>query len=157
MSLLNKARNVAVAILDPNYHAKTAEADEIRQRHSAQGGILKNQWYRLANLNNQIVGLSFVCDCRKEVQFLNLFEWLIDYECPQCRVRYELLKAIGLGPDSPISELAAAVATLPIRQRAAGAPQPPRFLDTWSSSDDGVDYEKTDPGAAGFGVGFGGH
>jgi len=141
---------------DPAYRQKTNEADEIRTRHAAQGGILKNQWYRLSNLSNNIVGLSFVCDCGREVQLLNLFEWLLDYACPQCRTKFELLKFIGLKAESPISALAPAIAKLPIRPRAAGAPPAPRALDTWAGLDDGVKYEQHDPGMGGFGVGFGG-
>lgn len=152
MNIFGKIANV----LDPDYRQKTNEANEIRLRHQAQGGILKNQWYRLSNLSNNIVGLSFVCDCGREVQLLNLFEWLRDYVCPQCKTKFELLKAIGLGPASPISDLSEAIAKLPIRPRAAGAPPAPRVLDTWSGLSDGVGYEKADPGMAGFGVGFGG-
>ena len=153
MSLLNKARNVAIELLDPDYRAKTNEADAIRKSHQAQGGILKNQWYRLSNLSNNIVGLSFVCDCAREVQLLNLFEWLRDYECPVCKTKFELLKAVGLSAASPISDLAPAISKLPIRPRAAGEPRQPRVLDTWSALSDGVGYEQHDPGMAGFGVG----
>jgi hypothetical protein len=142
--------------LDPEYKAKTTEANAIRLQHQSQGGILKNQWYRLSNLSNNIVGLSFVCDCAREVQLLNLFEWLRDYECPQCKTKFSLLKALGLAPEASSAELAAKVATLPLRPRAAGAPPAPRMLDTWSGKDEGVGYEQHDPGMAGFGVGFGG-
>src|SRR5208282_4084380 len=143
-------------VLDPAYRQKNNEAEAIRKQYAVQGGLLKNQWYRLSNLSNNIVGLSFVCDCGREVQLLNLFEWLLDYACPQCRTKFELLKFIGLKADSPISALAPAIAKLPIRPRAAGAPPAPRAIDTWSGLSEGVGYEQHDPGAAGFGVGFGG-
>jgi|HubBroStandDraft_5_1064220.scaffolds.fasta_scaffold17762_3 hypothetical protein len=147
-------------IFDPEVRRNQSEAEEARARFKAQEeqhpGMRPSQWYRLSNAGNNIVGLSFVCNCRKEVQFLNLFQWLVEYECPQCRVKYELLKAVGLTPDSPIKALSKAIATLPVRPRAAGEPPRPKFLDTWASSDDGVGYERHDPGMAGFGVGFGG-
>ena len=134
---------------DPAYRQKTNEADAIRAAHATQGGILTNSWYRLSNLSNNIVGLSFVCNCAREVQLLNLFEWLRDYECPQCHTKFNLLKALGLAPEASSAELAAKVAMLPIRPRAAGQPPQPRVLDTWSGSDETASYENFDPGKGG--------
>ena len=139
---------------DPEYRHKTADADEIRTRTAAQGGIIKNQWYRLVTTQGKVVGFSFACKCGIEYKLLSAFEWLRDYKCPTCKEAFDILKSVGLRESSPISDLVPALAKLPSRPHVAGeSVQQPRFMDTWNGADDGVGYEQHNPGASG--VGFG--
>jgi len=149
MSLIDKARNIAVGLLDPNYHEKTTEADEIRTRHAAQGGVLKNQWYRLSRPDGKVVGFSYSCKCGTEYKLFSAFEWLRDYRCTSCGARFDLLGSVGLSASSPIADLVPALANLPARPHVAGPDTRQRFVDTWAQSDDGAGYEIGDPGKGG--------
>ncbi len=152
MGILDNLRTTAVTLLDPHYHENIAEAQAIKMAHSSQGGILANQWYRLYNANGNCVGFSFSCACRQEFQMLHALEWFRDYQCPQCKMKFELLKAVGLTADSPIKELESALAKLPIRPRAAGTPPRPRVIDTWAADQsDPVEYTGISGGFAGIG------
>lgn len=125
-------RKAALSLLG----ASSSEEETLRHLYSGQGGFAKNQWYRLYNAAGTCVGFSYVCKCGTEYQLLNALEWYRDYKCG-CGGKFELLRFVGLTPDSPIKSQNAAFAKLPIRPRAAGAPPKPRSIDIWEQSGSG--------------------
>jgi len=142
-SILEGLRTLIIERLRPGTREALGEREVLRQMYSAEnaGRIQPNSWYRLHNENGDCVGFSYVCNCNVERQMLSAFEWMRDYACPQCKAKFDLLRFVGIKAASgeftkKPEEWEKLLATLPIRPRLAGKPQP-RAIDTWSASGDG--------------------
>ncbi len=147
-SLLDSFKQSIIRALDPQHNRKETELSYLRQVYNNAPGIKRNQWYRIATEVGNLVGFSFSCACGQEYQLLSINDWLRDYHCPQCKTEFDLLKTVGITSEISPTRWPEFFAKLPVRPRLAGIKQP-RVIDTWSSSDEGVGYERTDPGTSG--------
>jgi hypothetical protein len=153
MSLLDGLKEAIVEVLRPGTRQALGERDALKQLYDSSNAknILPNSWYRLYNQAGSCVGFSFVCNCGVERQLISAYEWHRDYVCPQCKVKLDLLRFVGIkNADGEIKarpeEWETLLSKLPVRPRLAGGPPRTPFIDTWDNSDSTVGYELSDPG-----------
>lgn len=157
MSFLDAVKITIVEFIRPGTAQQLGENNVLKQmyQNSNAGAIQPNTWYRLHNQTGSCVGFSYSCNCRQEYQMLSAFEWLRDYACQQCGCKFDLLKHVGIKNEKDEfkikpEEWESFLAKLPVRPRLAGVPEKPRAVDTWSASDETVEWVGTAPGQAGW-------
>jgi hypothetical protein len=153
MTFLEDVKERVIDWLRPGTRQALGEHEAMKQLYSNSNAqnIIPGQWYSLLNQNGDRVGFSYVCNCGREHQLINAFEWLRMYTCGACRARFDLLKSAGIkghdGECKKPEEWEAFLRKLPIRPRLAGGPPRQPFIDTWGASGDcETRYELSDPG-----------
>lgn len=134
------------ALLDPEYPARQAEAEYLRTvyRDNSNVVVRRNQWYRLLNEAGCLTGFEFVCVCGVSYKLVDFNLYTQPHDCPTCKTRFDLFKAVGVAKDTPQSEWPRLFAALPMRPVAVAKQQRAPFLDTWSEGSTGVEYEPAD-------------
>jgi len=115
----------------------------LREIYKQQGGVQRNQFYRILNQSGDNVGFEFVCSCGISYQLLHVPDWLRQNQCPTCKTQFDLMKAVGITSDTPSAQWPQFFAKLPARPRLSGAKRTPPFIDTWNNNADVVQYERT--------------
>lgn len=144
MGVFDRVKNAIGEALLPQRAAENKELAYLRQIYeNRDGGIRRNQWYRLLNQNGDHVGFSFSCACGQEYQMLDVSDWQgRQHVCRQCKTEFDLFKTVGITTDTPAAQWAQHYAKLPARPRLTGKRSTP-FIDTWDNSDkEVVQYER---------------
>lgn len=152
MGIIDGLRNAAANVIAPNRHM-SGEQEYLKNVYLDVDGASNprcRSWSRIHSENGNCVGFSYVCSCGREFQLLSAFEWLRNYSCELCRDRFELLKAVGITQETPISKWESLLRTLPVRPRLDRAPRP-HMRDTWSNNSGEVTWEGEKPA---MGVGY---
>ena len=150
MAFLDRVKDNIIEFLRPGSVQESGELKALRQLYDnpAQGNLLPNRWYQLVNTNGKLLGYSYVCNDLCEYQLPHPNEWLRDYECPQCRARFNLYKQMGICDAEgnfkvPAAEIERILSKLPIRPRLDA--RTPSVIDTWAGRDDSGDWSAKAP------------
>ena len=137
MGLLDKVRVTISEALNPQRAGESKELAYLRQIYGSQnGGVQRNQWYRILGPSGDHVGFEFCCACGTSYQLLHINDWLgRQHQCPTCKTQFDLLKACGISNDVTPAQWPAAFAKLPVRPRLAGARPRPNAVSTWDDSE----------------------
>jgi hypothetical protein len=146
MGILDGLKQTVVNALDPR-RQMSGEQEYLKNVYLNVDGANNprcRSWSRIHAENGNCVGFSYVCSCGREFQLLSAFEWLRTYECPLCKDRFDLLRAVGITQETPIAKWESMLHTLPVRPRLNQQPQP-RMHDTWSGNAGEVKWEGPEP------------
>lgn len=149
MGLFDRVKTALADAFTPIGANESRELAYLREIfYNRDGGIRRNQFYRLLNSNGDHVGFSFSCVCGAEYQLLHVTDWLgRQHKCPTCKTDFDLLKACGIPTDMPPAQWAQQFAKLPARPRLTGKRATP-FVDTWANNAAGdVQWDGNNPSA----------
>lgn len=100
-SILDKMRAVAINVLAPGVgdrvKAALQQSDYISEVYLKQrpAAVLPHEWLRGCNELGETVAFKYTCDCQT-VTFRDVFEALRDHVCPNCKDKFNLMKAVGI-------------------------------------------------------------
>jgi hypothetical protein len=142
MGLLDKVKTSIAEALAPARADENRELQYLRQIYeNRDGGIRRNQWYRILNPSGDNVGFAFSCICGTEYQLLHVTDWLgRQHACGSCKTSFDLLKACGITSEIPAAQWAQHFAKLPVRPRLSGGKRTPPFADTWADNTGDVQW-----------------
>jgi hypothetical protein len=146
MGILDGLKQAVVNALDPRRH-ESGEQEYVRNVYlnvDGNNNPRARSWSRIHSENGNCVGFSYTCSCGREFQLLSAFEWLRNYECPLCKDRFDLLRAVGITQETPIGKWEAMLRTLPVRPRL-DRQSAPRVHDTWGDSSGEAKWEGPKP------------
>jgi hypothetical protein len=147
MAFLDRVKDNFIEFLRPGTQQESGELKALRQLYDnpMAGNLRANQWYQLVNTSGILLGYSYVCNDLCEFQLPHPNEWLRDYECPQCRAKFNLYKQAGIIDAEgnfkvSAGEIERILSKLPVRPRMDGS-RTPNFIDTWKDDSADVGYE----------------
>jgi len=150
MAFLDQVRTKLADIIRPRPSGEGQAMDQLYNNPDGRN-VRPRTWYQIVSAaSGKLLGYSYVCADMREYQLVHPNEWVRDYDCPQCRDRFNLYKFAQIIDAEgkfkvPASEIEGILSKLPVRPRLDGS-RTPTVIDTWSEGGDGsIGWEGAPP------------